>query len=557
MMNFRRKALALVLSLVLVGGAITITGCGGSSSGDPAAKSGLVDTDIKGDVSIMVWSGDGEYHEDIGHQNLDAKKLTASNVAQIYAVAKKFNETYPNVKINVYAKSGDPNQVGTPSWGQEIENFKSDHGKYPDIWAADNVTTMIEKGLVADLSIYENEDSYKTYNKSLMANLNYKGMQAGLPSFTIPWGIWINKSLATDNNIEVPDPDWTIDEFTDFITQADGKTFWGIKTAVTDGDPVNAAGHSGHGSLDIVNMGAPTINRQIKEKGTVDLNTDAVKSLLKYCSKWAASSIDSAEGAGKISEDIALENKGYSWTYFCNNRTLVNVEDPWYLTAGADDSAKNSGVYINAKDWDFYPFPSTDFEKNTIRLVMDPVCLHNYAQDDGNSQLSKSEKSKLDLAYTFATYWTGSIEARQAIYDQEWTENGQKKASAANDSFPVVTGDTYDAQMEIWNNLPAHQVYKDKEGFQKVIGYFKDGTSWDYADKCWPNIIKENGENKATLYEWIHCGSEEVAGAWATDKNWVDQVKSKLPDWNEAIGKRITKAQVQLNDALKKYYGKK
>ena len=49
--------------------------------------------------------------------------------------------------------------------------------------------------------------------------------------------------------------------------------------------------------------------------------------------------------------------------------------DPWYLTAGADESAKESESYIDSKDWDIYPFPSTDYCGNTIKVVMDPICI--------------------------------------------------------------------------------------------------------------------------------------------------------------------------------------
>lgn len=553
MKKLGRKALALSLSLV-VGVSVLATGCGGgggkdSDSSKAGATTGLA-TDTKGDVSIMLWSGDGKYYEDLGHQELSEKDLTTTNVAQTYAVAKKFNETYPNIKINLWTKAGDPDQPGTPSWDNEMEGFKADHGKYPDIWATNNVPNDIKKGLVADLSRYADDATYKSYNKSLMDNLNYYGLQAGLPSFSIPWGIWVNKSLAKDNNIDVPDPDWDIDEFTDFITQADGKTFWGLKTASTD-----PAGHAGNGPLDIVNMGTTTINKQITEKGTVDLNSEEVKSLLKYCQKWAAASVDSAQGAETLSKEIAKENKGYSWYYFCNNRTLVNTVDPWFLTAGADESAKDSDTYINASDYDFYPFPSTDYCENTIKLVMDPICLHNYALDDGNSEWSEEESKKLDIAYTFASYMTASTEAKQAIYEQKWTDGGSVKESAAGDGLPVVTGEAYDEQMEIWNKLPAHAKYKDKEGFQKVLEIFKAGESWDYVDKCWTRKITENGSDKLTLYEWINCGSDEVAGAWMTDPNWADSVKSKLSDWNEKCNQRINTATTQLQDALKQYYG--
>ena len=171
--------------------------------------------------------------------------------------------------------------------------------------------------------------------------------------------------------------------------------------------------------------------------------------------------------------------------------------------------------------------------------------------------MSKAEKAKLDLTYTFATYMTASTEAREAVYKQGWTENGTKKSSSADDSFPVVTGDAYDDQMELWNNLPAHKVYKDKEGFQKVVDIFKEGKSWDYVDKCWTKKISEHGEEIYTLQEWISCNDKDVAGAWMTDKNWADSVKSKLADWNTTINARIKKADAEFKTALKKYYGNK
>ncbi len=552
MKKIGRRALSLMLGLVLCVSLFAFTGCGGGSDEDPASA-GLVDNDIKGDISIMTWGGDGKYHEDLGSEDFSESDLKNQTIAQYYAVAKKFNEKYPNVKINLYAKAGDHSQPGTPSWDQEIENFKSDHGKYPDVWGSANVIKDIKKGIVADLSRYKNEDSYKAYNKTLMKQMNFNGIQAGLPSFSIPWGIWVNKSLAADNNIDVPDPDWTIKEYTDFISQADKENFFGSKCAFADTAPA----HDGSGPIDIINMAVPTINKQIKEKNSVDLNTEDVKGLLKYASKWAEYSVDSAEGAETLSDDIAMESGGYSWYYFCNNRTLTDEQDPWYLTVGPDPDAKKAKEHIKAKDWDFYPFPSSEAmnNENTIRLVMDLVCLHNYALDDKDPKLSKKEKAKLDLAYTFATYMTASTEAREAIYSQGWTQNGVKKDSAAGDSFPLVTGDAYDAQMKLWNDLPAHKEYKGKKGFQKVIKLFKEGTSWDYADKCWTKKIMENGEEKYTLFEWLNSGSKDVAGAWMTDKNWADSVKSKLADWNTTINKRIKKADKEFQVALKKYYG--
>lgn len=529
---------------------MVLTGCGkddkdavSDNANEIGVTTGLA-SDTKGEVSIMVWSGDGEYYEDIGNPNssagkklADAKNITASNVAQVHAVATKFHEAYPNIKINLWSKVGDPDQYNTPKWEEEMDNFKAKYGKYPDIWGSTDVIRDLKKGLVADLSVYSDDDIYKSYNKSLMDQLNYYGFQAGLPSYTIPHGIWVNKALAEDHNINVPDPDWDIDEFTRFVKKADGKTFWGAK-----GTPLN-----------IVSMGCDSINKSISENDTVDLNSDQVKSLLQYLPKWAEVSIDVADGAGNLTKDIVAESSAYSWFYFCNNRTLVNFEDPWFLTAGADESAKESDAYIKSNDWDFYPYPSTDYAENTIQLVMDPICLHNYALDDKNPEMSKEEKAKLDVTYTFASFWTATTQAKQAIFDQEWSENGQMK-KAAGDTLPVVTGELYNQQMDIWNSLDAHKLYKDKEGWNKVLEIYKEGKTWDYIDKCWYSTVTENGESKATLFEWVNCGQESVAGAWFTDKNWADNVKSRLSDWNTSCNKRIETAKKQLQDALVEYY---
>ena len=86
--------------------------------------------------------------------------------------------------------------------------------------------------------------------------------------------------------------------------------------------------------------------------------------------------------------------------------------------------------------------------------------------------MSDEEKAKLDVTYTFASFWTATTQARQAIFDQEWSENGQIK-KAAGDTLPVVTGDLYDEQMEIWNSLDAHKVYKTKKDGTKFLKSLK------------------------------------------------------------------------------------
>lgn len=181
---------------------------GQEPSGSEPAKEPLyksLDPNTSGTIDIMVWSGDSVYYEDIGKKTWDASEITTQNVAAIYAMAKEFNKMYPNVKINLWAKTDDPNGNDT-TWAQEMENFRAEHGKYPDIYASNDLIGDTSKGLVADLSVFADDVLYQSFNKAVMATMSYYGFQAALPQFIQPWGVFVNKELAETNNIEVPSP---------------------------------------------------------------------------------------------------------------------------------------------------------------------------------------------------------------------------------------------------------------------------------------------------------------------------------------------------------------
>ena len=185
------------------------------------------------------------------------------------------------------------------------------------------------------------------------------------------------------------------------------------------------------------------------------------------------------------------------------------------------------------------------------------MAIHNYAMDDGDPAWSDAEKAKLDLAYTFGAFWCGSTESFQARADQKYNDNGTLK-SCLNDSFPLVTGDEFDKQMNIWYSVDVHQRYKDASlmpGFQYVLELWEKGQMWDVSDKCYPYYVTEDGAQKACLYEWQNFYSADVAGADVTDANWLDNVKARLADWNTVINKRFVESEKAIKEGLTKYYG--
>ena len=523
---------------------------GQEPSGSEPAKEPLyksLDPNTSGTIDIMVWSGDSVYYEDIGKKTWEASEITTQNVAAIYAMAKEFNKMYPNVKINLWAKTDDPNGNDT-TWAQEMENFRAEHGKYPDIYASNDLIGDTSKGLVADLSVFADDVLYQSFNKAVMATMSYYGFQAALPQFIQPWGVFVNKELAETNNIEVPSPQWTIDEYPEFVNSADGTSFWGSMDT----------------PLSFIGTGTNTISAQMANySGTgdrVNIASDEVADLLSYIPKWANSAIWVQNGLGNIPTEIMDDGWWWSHRFFCRNYCLTNDGDPWMMGAAA--VAKNEdGTYpanaVESNDWDIYPRPATNYKGNTVGICVDPMSIHNYAMDDGNPEWSDAEKAKLELAYAFGSFWCGSTESMQVRANQQYSDNGTLRTSL-NDSFPLVTGDAFDEQMKIWYSTDTHKRFGDADlmpGFQYIVELWGDGQFWDISDKTYPYYIMEDGAQKQCLYEWLNATQEAVAGVGTANASWLDNVKARLSDWNTAINARFVTAETELKKGLKEYYG--
>jgi hypothetical protein len=554
------KKLLLVLSaFVLVLG---LTACGGDEEETPkpvdcALEPEHVDCipevtyeppafDTVGRIDLMLWSGSGTYFEDLGHQDLAIEDLVAQNDAAAYAVAKAFNELYPNVEINVLAHSGGP-QDGGRIWAQELQNYKDAYGQHPTVWATVDLPGDISKGIVADLSMFSDDPVYKSMNPSILNMMNYGGFQGGLPQYILPWGIYVNKELAMLNNLDVPGPDWDIDDYTLFIQNSEDDVFYG--------------------SMDtpqrIIETGVNTITKQMFEyDGTgdfVDLNSDEVRALLPYLDEWNDNSV---WGAG-ASEAFMNDHWWWAYKFFMENKLLTLEGDPWMMGDCAHPDDEWWGA-CKSNDWDIYPRPSTDYVDNTVGIVLDPMAVYNHCLDDGNLSCTDEELLKIQLSYTFSAFWiaeTASWEARAAQNFLD-VESGLA-SSSLNDSFPVTTGDLFATQMNIWYSVPKHirfgattesGAYK-MPGFQEVIRIYEEGQFWDISDKSFPYFYDDAGVRKENLYEWKNYWNEEVnGGVQKGDSNFIDTVIGNLASWNELANARFTESYQDMVDGINTYY---
>ena len=540
-MEHIRKSLVLTLILCLALAMLPAM----AQDAQPFYKT--LDPNTEGSIDIMVWSGDSTYYEDIGAKEWAPEDMTSQNVAAVHALAKQFKQLYPKVKVNLWAKTDDPHGNGT-SWYQEMENFKAQHGKHPDIYASTDLAGDVSLGLVADLTPFKDDPLYQSFNPSIMALMNYYGFQAGLPQFLQPWGVYVNKELAENNNIDVPEPNWTIDDYTAFVNSADNKTFWGAMDT----------------PLSFIATGTTAINYRLNkydgEGDYVDLTSDEVAKTLAYVPEWAKSSVWAQFGLGNVPQEIMDDGWWWGFRFFCRNYILTLDGDPWMIGAASGGKNEDGTWKVNAVesgDWDIYPRPATEFRGNTMGIVIDPMAIHNYAMDDNDPAWSEEEINKLKLAYAFGSFWCGATEGMKARAEMIYSDNGAPR-SALNDSLPLVTGPAFDEQMAVWGSTKEHARYLDKDlmpRFQYVLELWEKGEMWDISDKTYLYHIIEDGTRVNNLHEWLSATNAEVLGVGTTDANWLDTVKAKLGDWNEAINARFVKAEGKLKEGLMKYYG--
>ncbi len=520
-----------------------------------------LDENVVAEIDIVLWSGDGSTLYDMGHQDYTADDLLAQNNAAAYAVAKAFNEIYPNVVINGYFKSGGPDAL----WSQTLDTYKENEGRFPALWASVDLTGDVAKGLVADISRFEDDPLYQQLNPSIMNMMNYYGFQAGLPQYILPWGVYVNKTLADANGIEMPGFDWTIEDYTTF-------------TSNYSNDPLNLYYGAMDTPLSFIDTGTTTIRASLASytSGTtfLNLNSTEVRSMIGYLHEW----VDGTFWGNYDKETLALgEEAGTgpvhtlyssagSWDYhlFRQGRLLTFDGQPWMM---GDCAETKTGWWAvcNIDDWDIYPRPATDYQENTIGLVLDPMAIYNYCIDDGDLACSAQEELMIQVAYTFAIFWCAdsrSFEARaaQLFYDA----GSDSYSSALNDSMPVVQGEMFEAQMAHWYTPDKHQRFgalnEDDEpmmpGFQEVLRLYEEGQFWDVSDKAFPWFYSFEGARMDILYEWQNYWNPEVnGGKLKADADFESAILSLLPTWNTLANERYNAAFTRLKNGLKMYYG--
>jgi len=492
--------------------------------------------DTEGEITLFMWSGSGTFIRDIGRNYIPAEELMARQDAQVHAAAQVFNQIFPNIQINLYARESGPNDDGI-TWNQYRDNFQMEHGFFPCIFTIDNLADDVARGMVADLSIFEDDPRVQTFNNALLDLGRINGRLFALPQYLLPWGIFVNYDLAEAQNIDVPSPQWTLAEYVRFTGHSSHAEFYGAMS------PLWVMADSGtrdfHYMLANRGAGDPFVN----------VNSEATRNILAQVAVGHEHQV--WPNSGDIYEFMG-ENWWWSHRFFRNGRLLTNSGDPWMMGAlaapGTDGTAVMNG-------WDIFPRPATPYMPNHVGVVFDPISVRNFAMDDGNPVLNEEEYLRTAIAFEFVQFMTADTRSWEARANQQFN-TGDGMTFALHDSFPMVTGSAFDEQMAILFRGDRSR-FADANlmpGFQYVIHLWESGQIVNFSDKVVPWRHEVEGSTRPIMYEWGRKYHIDIAGAWDSEPHWIDNVLSRLPDWDRAFNERFAEGWAVLDNAIAQFY---
>ncbi|PLR67424.1 MULTISPECIES: ABC transporter substrate-binding protein [Bacillaceae] len=189
------KRLISIFFVIMLSFAAVLAGCSstsektsGQTEGKTEEKNGEAGKDEKVTITYASWT----------EPEIEEKRIAA------------FEKSHPNIEVK-------RDESITWPWDEKLAASAA-AGKLPDVFFVFSVPPSIANGWVEDLTPFLEKD--KEFNKenifgNLTSTAEYNGKQFALPHSMYAQGIMINKDLFKKENVEIPSPDWTIQDMRD------------------------------------------------------------------------------------------------------------------------------------------------------------------------------------------------------------------------------------------------------------------------------------------------------------------------------------------------------
>ncbi len=301
------------------------------------------------------------------------------DVYRIYDEAIKLFEK-ENPGVTVEYRSGTLMDDYSEWLAQKILN-----GDEPDVFIVlgEDFDTLSSIGMLEPLDVYMKSDSSfhseDFYKKGIEAGI-YDGHQYAMPFQIVPTFMIVNETLLKENNLTVPDMDWTLDEFLR-MTEA--------LTKDTNQDGINDQ----YGV-----MGYGWENTYYAAKGTFEAGDKAID---VYDEEKLKKAIE-------VSKALYTQNSGHNVPPYAFDQGLVGFK----TFSLAEFRAYKPYPYKVKKYSDFIwepiSFPSVDHNTSIGKL---------YTVQWGMSSRSKNK----DLAWEFIKFMSNNDEVQQMVWDYTYT----------------------------------------------------------------------------------------------------------------------------------------
>lgn len=212
-----KRVFALIITVTMV--LAVLVGCGGKDSGSSKTPNGgentgsngkepevEVNTEIKGKVSVGINS----------YRNSDFS-----------AICKAFQEKFPNVEIQPILFETSKDDAVEYLTSQAMAG-----NALPDILFDDAgpLPTYIQNSWMYPLTAFvEGDAEFEKIPQNIRDNFTYNGNIYALPQTIHSNVLVVNEDLVEEMNVDLPEYDWTWDDFTEFIKACTNASYSGVE----------------------------------------------------------------------------------------------------------------------------------------------------------------------------------------------------------------------------------------------------------------------------------------------------------------------------------------